>query len=87
MSKIRKRSVVLRRGDKKLRTSVSMEDEFWDEIVDIAGTSKVTISGLISMLENQRRERRAEGGLSGYLRLFVLDWYKRITETGKRRAA
>jgi predicted DNA-binding ribbon-helix-helix protein len=63
-----KRSIV-RAGHK---TSVSLEDEFWNALKDIAGDRHVTLSELVGGIDAQRQH----GNLSSALRLFVLDFYR-----------
>ena len=59
------------------KTSVSLEDEFWTALKEIAGDRHVTFSKLISGIDKQRQH----GNLSSTLRLFVLDYYRgRATE-------
>ncbi len=60
-----KRSVVLD-GHK---TSVSLEDAFWEVLHELAHTRGTTLSGLITKIDAQRDH----GNLSSALRLFVLD--------------
>ena len=67
-SLIVKRSVVLA-GHK---TSVSLEEEFWTTLKEIAGDRHVTLSELVSGINKQRQH----GNLSSTLRLFVLDYYR-----------
>jgi predicted DNA-binding ribbon-helix-helix protein len=61
-----KRSIVLA-GHK---TSVSLEDEFWTALKEIAGDRHVT--ELVSGINKQRQH----GNLSSTLRLFVLEYYR-----------
>ena len=68
-SPIVKRSIVLA-GHK---TSVSLEDAFWEGLKDIAKTKRKTLSDLVSGID-LNRER---GNLSSALRLFVLNHYER----------
>jgi predicted DNA-binding ribbon-helix-helix protein len=67
-SRIIKRSIVVN-GHK---TSVSLEDEFWSALKEIAGRRHVTLSDLVTALDQQRQH----GNLSSALRLFVLDFYR-----------
>ena len=67
-SPIVKRSVLLA-GRK---SSVSLEDEFWTTLKEIAGDRHVTMSELVSGIDKQRQH----GNLSSALRLFVLDYYR-----------
>jgi predicted DNA-binding ribbon-helix-helix protein len=63
-----KRSVRLR-GRK---TSVSLEDEFWNALKKIASDRYATLSELVGDLDAQRQR----GNLSSALRLFVLEYYR-----------
>ena len=64
-SSIVKRSVTIT-GHK---TSVSLEDAFWNDLREIAHYQRVTVPKL---LENIHKERR-QGNLSSAIRLFVFD--------------
>jgi predicted DNA-binding ribbon-helix-helix protein len=67
-SPIVKRSILLA-GRK---SSVSLEDEFWTTLKEIAGDRHVTMSELVSGIDKQRQH----GNLSSALRLFVLEYYR-----------
>ena len=54
------------------KTSVSLEDEFWTALREIAGDRHVTLSELFSGIDKQRQH----GNLSSALRLFVLEYYR-----------
>lgn len=60
-----KRSIVI--GGHK--TSVSLEDAFWRGLKEIAQGHHVTLSTIVSEIDNGRRQ----GNLSSAIRLFVLD--------------
>jgi predicted DNA-binding ribbon-helix-helix protein len=62
-----KRSIVV--GGHK--TSVSLEDPFWDAMKEIASLKGMTLSGLISQIDTDRDHIN----LSSAIRLFVLDHY------------
>ena len=64
-SGIIKRSVVID-GHK---TSVSLEDQFWSGLKEIARAQGSTLSKIVTEIDNSRRQ----GNLSSALRLFVLD--------------
>ena len=55
------------------KSSVSLEDEFWTALKEIAGDRRVTMSELVSGIDKQRQH----GNLSSALRLFVLEYYRR----------
>ena len=67
-SPVVKRSIVLQ-GHK---TSVSLEDEFWKGLKEIAGKRLITLSVLVDGIDANRQQ----GNLSSALRLFVLDFYR-----------
>jgi predicted DNA-binding ribbon-helix-helix protein len=67
-SPVIKRSVVVA-GHK---TSVSLEDEFWKGLKEIAEDRDITLSDLVSTIDTDRRH----GNLSSAIRLFVLDRYR-----------
>jgi predicted DNA-binding ribbon-helix-helix protein len=77
-SPVVKRSIVLH-GHK---TSVSLEDEFWKGLKEVAGRRLMTLSNLVESIDTQRQQ----GNLSSALRLFVLDFYRSqipVTEGGE----
>jgi predicted DNA-binding ribbon-helix-helix protein len=60
---VKKRSVKLSGH----RTSISIEDEFWDELKRIADMENLTMSDLLSRIDADR-----PGNLSSAARLYVL---------------
>jgi predicted DNA-binding ribbon-helix-helix protein len=67
-SQVAKRSIVVS-GHK---TSVSLEDAFWNGLKEIAGTRDLTLSDLVAAIDTQRHH----GNLSSAIRLFVLEFYR-----------
>jgi predicted DNA-binding ribbon-helix-helix protein len=67
-----KRSISLGGG----RTSVALEDPFWDELKGIAAAQGIPVNQLIASIDTDRRECQYNN-LSSALRLFVLDYYRR----------
>jgi predicted DNA-binding ribbon-helix-helix protein len=67
-SPVIKRSIVIA-GHK---TSVSLEDAFWQGLKEIAGGRAMTLSELVASIDTDRRH----GNLSSAIRLFVLDHYR-----------
>ena len=55
------------------KTSVSLEDEFWNSLKEIAHTHGVTTSKLVAEIDNARQH----DNLSSAVRLFVLDQVRR----------
>ena len=67
-SPIVKRSVVIHRH----KTSISLEDSFWNDLREIAHYQRVTVSKLLENIDKERQGKR-QGNLSSAIRLFVLD--------------
>jgi predicted DNA-binding ribbon-helix-helix protein len=67
-SLVAKRSIVAA-GHK---TSVSLEDAFWQGLKEIARGRNITLSELVAAIDSNRRH----GNLSSAIRLFVLDFYR-----------
>ena len=63
------------------KTSVSLEDAFWQALKEIAAARDVSLTELIAAIDGGRRD----GNLSSAIRLFVLDHYRgRIPPLGGR---
>jgi predicted DNA-binding ribbon-helix-helix protein len=73
-SSVVKRSIVLA-GHK---TSVSLEDAFWEGLKEIAKAKRKTLSDLVGSIDTDREH----GNLSSALRLFVLSHYQQRTVSG-----
>ena len=54
------------------KTSVSLEDAFWNGLKEIVRERHMTLSELVAEINAQRQL----GNLSSALRLFVLDFYR-----------
>jgi predicted DNA-binding ribbon-helix-helix protein len=67
-SPVAKRSIVVD-GHK---TSVSLEDAFWNSLKEIGRERHMTLSDLVAAIDSQRQH----GNLSSAIRLFVLDFYR-----------
>src|SRR5262245_34226112 len=72
-SLLRKRSVRLYGHN----TSLTLEDAFWAALKEIAAAQGTTIVGLIVTIDSERRERQCLN-LSSAIRLFILDYYRRM---------
>lgn len=68
-----KRSLTL----KGHRTSVSLENEFWDAFRQIAEENSLPINALAAKID---ADRGLETGLASAIRLYVLDHYRRKSE-------
>lgn len=64
---IRKHSVTIRGH----RTSVSVEDAFWDSLRSIAERRAVALALLVEEIDSKRQP---DDNLSSAIRLFVLSW-------------
>ena len=71
-SAVVKRSII-RDGHK---SSVSLEDQFWDALREIADQERVTVSALVGTIDHGPNRRN----LSSAIRVFVLDHYRRSGE-------
>jgi predicted DNA-binding ribbon-helix-helix protein len=79
-SLVAKRSIVAA-GHK---TSVSLEDAFWEGLKEIARGRNITLSELVAAIDSGRRQ----GNLSSAIRLFVLDFYRnQLAEVKTGKAA
>jgi predicted DNA-binding ribbon-helix-helix protein len=67
-SPVVKRSIVIDNH----KTSVSLEDEFWKGLKEIAALRLTNLSGLVSKIDSQREH----GNLSSACRIFVLNFYR-----------
>jgi predicted DNA-binding ribbon-helix-helix protein len=67
-SPVVKRSIVV--GGHK--TSVSLEEAFWNSMKEISGIRSMTLSELVGEIDTARQQ----GNLSSAIRLFVLDHFK-----------
>ncbi len=55
------------------RTSVSLEDAFWDALRDIALSEGMVLAELVARIDSER----GSAGLSGAIRVYVLEHYRR----------
>jgi predicted DNA-binding ribbon-helix-helix protein len=55
------------------RTSISLEDAFWQALAEIAAARGTSLAGLVVEIDSARP---AEVNLSSSIRLFVLDWFR-----------
>lgn len=54
------------------KTSVSLEDVFWDSLREIAEQRGATLSDVLDDIDAHRKG----SNLSSHIRMFVLDYYK-----------
>jgi predicted DNA-binding ribbon-helix-helix protein len=76
LSLVRKRSVAIRGH----RTSFSLEQPFYDELLAIAAEREMPLATLVAEIDAARRR---DANLSSALRIHVLDWAKRKRGDGK----
>jgi predicted DNA-binding ribbon-helix-helix protein len=77
-SPVVKRSIVIA-GHK---TSVSLEDAFWDALKEIAARRDATLSDVVADIDASRNH----GNLSSAIRLFVLDHFRSLGGPGSKPA-
>lgn len=58
------------------RTSISLEDAFWEALRDIAVDETKSISELVELVDTAR----GEAGLSSAIRIFILDYFRARTK-------
>jgi predicted DNA-binding ribbon-helix-helix protein len=68
-SAVKKRSVVVGRR----KTSISLEDEFWEALRDIAQSRQMPLSTLLATMKAEHQEN----GLSSTVRVFILNHYRK----------
>jgi predicted DNA-binding ribbon-helix-helix protein len=71
MAMIKKRSIVVRNQ----KTSVTLEQEFWQCLKDIARSRQTTLTELVGLIDAGRNT----SNLSSAIRVFVLDHYREPT--------
>ena len=57
------------------KTSVSLEDAFWNALKEIAYTRQTTLSELVAHIDSVRKQRNLSS-LSSAIRLFVLEHFR-----------
>ena len=75
-SPVVKRSIIIG----KHKTSVSLEEAFWQGLKDIAASRRVPLRNLVNSIDTERQH----GNLSSAIRLFVLDYYQKGTASPNR---
>jgi predicted DNA-binding ribbon-helix-helix protein len=76
-STVKKRSIVIGRH----KTSISLEDDFWTSLQQIARGRQVTRSDLIASLDAAREN----SNLSSAIRVFILDHYRTMAVADRQR--
>jgi len=71
-SPIRKRTVSLSERNNGRVTSVSLEDEFWNALTEIASFEGQSITRLITRIA----EQTSSGNLSSAIRVHVMEYYR-----------
>jgi predicted DNA-binding ribbon-helix-helix protein len=70
---VMKRSLVIA----KHKTSVSLEDSFWESLREIATAKGMRLGEVVASIDAQR-----QGNLSSAIRLFVLTFYQELAKGG-----
>jgi predicted DNA-binding ribbon-helix-helix protein len=58
------------------KTGIFVEPTFWLGLKEIAASKRMTISGLVEMIDRNR----TDGNLSAVIRIFVLEHYRNLAE-------
>jgi predicted DNA-binding ribbon-helix-helix protein len=74
-SPVVKRSIVIATH----KTSVSLEDAFWSALKEIAAQRDMTLSDLVASIDTDRQH----GNLSSAIRIYVLDHFRALSESGR----
>jgi predicted DNA-binding ribbon-helix-helix protein len=64
------------------RTSISLENQFWEALEEIANDRYQTVPQLIASIDGRRRWHH--GNLSPAIRLFILSFYRHESEITKQ---
>ncbi|MCE2516923.1 MAG: ribbon-helix-helix domain-containing protein [Alphaproteobacteria bacterium] len=60
------------------RTSISLEQPFWDCLAEMAEARQISLAGLVAEIDTSRTETlmkgSATGGLSSVIRVYILNW-------------
>jgi predicted DNA-binding ribbon-helix-helix protein len=76
---VRKRSILI--GGHK--TSVSLEDAFWNALKDLARQNRGAVSGMAAQIDKTRERHN----LSSAIRVFVLDHYRTKAQSSSQDRA
>ncbi len=63
------------------KTSVTLEEAFWNGLKEIASDRALTLSELVTVIDSER----LNANLSSALRLFVFDYYRSMNSAGETR--
>jgi len=58
------------------RTSISLEAAFWEALVEIAAERALPLAQLVGAIDSAR----GDSGLSGAVRIFILDHYRKRSD-------
>ena len=56
------------------RTSISLEEPFWEALTEIAAARRSSIAAIVAGIDKGRED---DTNLSAAIRVFVLDWYRK----------
>jgi predicted DNA-binding ribbon-helix-helix protein len=65
------------------KTSVTLEEAFWNGLKEIASDRNLTLSELVTAIDSER----PNANLSSAIRLFVLDHYRTMTGVADTRSS
>ncbi|HEY5080496.1 MAG TPA: ribbon-helix-helix domain-containing protein [Bauldia sp.] len=56
------------------RTSISLEDPFWEALAEIAAARRLSVAGVVAAIDRGRPDGH---NLSATIRVAILDWYRK----------
>ena len=59
----------------KHSTSISLEEDFYNELLEIARKKNISINNLITKIDKERKTNN----LSSAIRLYILSYYKQLS--------
>jgi predicted DNA-binding ribbon-helix-helix protein len=59
------------------RTSISLEEPFWEALLEMAKSQDKSLASLVQELDAARIQHKPPMNLSSYLRVMILAWYRR----------
>lgn len=80
MTRTIKRSVIIQGH----ATSVSLEDDFWEALQEIAKSRAMTANDIITEIDVNRTESARTVGLSSAVRLYILKYYRENGTTDRK---
>jgi len=62
------------------RTSISLEQEFWDALVSMAAKEGIPVARLIARIDAARHANNEDSGLSSAVRVWILAHFRQFAD-------